>query len=607
MKGKGIIFVPCIVLFLSLFLSQNLTAEVNRVMHDTGCKIHDNRALQGDPQLDKAEFARKTKKLQIPFIANNGQVDKQVRFYAKTFGGTVFVTKDGEIVYALPNNSSDVETQCLASLMHSPNGMQNARCMIRDPRNMSNITNRLSCILHHESNIPYCTNCLLAGLAKHNGQDNQGVAMKETLIGGRVQEITGNEKAVTKVSYFKGNDPSQWKTNISAYDVVSLGEVYDGIELKLKAYGDNVEKLFCVKPGANPEQIKISLSGIQPSENPPPLSPSVRGTGGCPPLAGAGGGLGARGLWVNEHGQLVAETELGAVKFTKPVAYQEINGKRVDVSVEYRVESSEAEVSNPKSKIANRKLDYGLKVASYDKTKPLIIDPLLASTYLGGSNHDSGSSLALDTSGNVYVMGYTAGQSFPTTSGAYDTSYNGNPNNANQGSFVSKLNGGLTSLLASTFLGGSYYSAGDYGSSLTLDTSGNVYVTGSTYSSDFPTTSGAYDTSYNGNGDYGDVFVSKLNSDLSAGNGTGSGKGMIDGYVTLYYGQFIEFAKVTLTGKKGKKEKTTDNTGSFEFTGLDAGTYKITAKKKGYKTTGKTVKLKKGEEKKITITMKANK
>ncbi len=81
----------------------------------------------GDPKLDSAAFAQKTKKLQIPFLANNGQVDEQVKFYANTFGGTVFVTKDGEIVYSLPNNSSDVETQCLASSMHSPNGIHNAK------------------------------------------------------------------------------------------------------------------------------------------------------------------------------------------------------------------------------------------------------------------------------------------------------------------------------------------------------------------------------------------------------------------------------------------------------------------------------------------------
>ncbi|WP_164994947.1 SBBP repeat-containing protein [Candidatus Kuenenia stuttgartiensis] len=365
---------------------------------------------------------------------------------------------------------------------------------------MSNTTNRLSCILHHESNIPYCTNCLLACLAKHTGRDTQGVAIKETLVGGRVQEITGNEKAVTKVSYFKGTDKSQWKTNISAYDVVSLGEVYDGIELKLKAYGNNVEKLFCVKPDANPEQIQVKLSGVID-------------------------------LRVNDEGQFVAETELGAVKFTTPVAYQEINGKRVDVNVEYRVGSSEAENKSSKHKTCNSKLmssnpqsetlnlsptsigdpqlEYGFKVASYDKSHDLIIDPLLASTYLGGSGNEYGNSITLDTSGNVYVTGNTYSTDFPTTSGAYDTSYYGGDY---ADVFVSKLDSGLTSLLASTYLGGSGH---DYGNSIALDTSGNVYVTGYTWSTDFPTTSGAYDTSYYG-GDYADVFVSKLDSGLTS-------------------------------------------------------------------------------------------
>ena len=274
--GKwNMIFVMPPVLLPTVFLSTDLfSAQI-----DTGIQSlrssNPQSTIQnlsststGDPKLDSAAFAQKTKKLQIPFIANNGQVDKQVKYYANTFGGTVFVTKDGEIVYSLPGNSSDVETQCLASSMHSPNGIHNAKCKIQDPRNTSNITNRVSCILHHKSSIPYCTNCLLACLAKHTGQDIQGVAIKETLVGGRVQEITGNEKAVTKVNYFKGKDPEKWKTDVSTYDFVNLGEIYKGIELKLKAYGNNVEKLFCVKPDANPSQIKIRLSGIQPPESP---------------------------------------------------------------------------------------------------------------------------------------------------------------------------------------------------------------------------------------------------------------------------------------------------------------------------------------------------
>ena len=100
----------------------------------------------------------------------------------------------------------------------------------------------------------------------------KGVVLKETLIGAKVKEIKGENKSVTKVNYFRGNDQEKWKSNISTYDVVDLGEVYKGIELKLKAYGNNVEKLFYVKPGANTNQIKIGLSGIQP-----PVSPFFKG------------------------------------------------------------------------------------------------------------------------------------------------------------------------------------------------------------------------------------------------------------------------------------------------------------------------------------------
>jgi len=103
----------------------------------------------GEPKLDKAEFVQKTKKLQIPFIDNNGQVDKQVRFYANTFGGTVFVTKDGEIVYSLPNNSSDVETQYLASSMHSPKGIRGKVGMLHD-YHVSDIMHPASWIVDHD-------------------------------------------------------------------------------------------------------------------------------------------------------------------------------------------------------------------------------------------------------------------------------------------------------------------------------------------------------------------------------------------------------------------------------------------------------------------------
>jgi hypothetical protein len=153
----------------------------------------------------------------------------------------------------------------------------------------------------------------------------------------------------------------------------------------------------------------------------------------------------------------VAETELGPVKFTKPVAYQEINGKKQEVAVEYMITECEVQSiplyqegqgvcealnTNPLPDIHSCSLTYGFKVASYDKTKELVIDLLLASTYLGGASSDIGYIIAIDSCGDVFVTGGTRSTDFPTTSGAYDTSYN-----YVYDVFVSKLDSGLKSLL----------------------------------------------------------------------------------------------------------------------------------------------------------------
>ena len=174
-----------------------------------------------------------------------------------------------------------------------------------------------------------------------------GVALKEEFIGAKISGITGEGESVTKVSYFKGNDPSKWKSNISTYQLVNLGEIYEGIELKLKAHGNNVEKLLYVKPGADPEQINIRLSGIQPPES--TFVGGDVGRGGRRPSGDVSTGKGTRGLSVNEHGELEAETALGTVAFTRPIAYQEIDGKRVEVDVEYRLSNPKSPIQNPKS------------------------------------------------------------------------------------------------------------------------------------------------------------------------------------------------------------------------------------------------------------------
>ena len=124
---------------------------------------------------------------------------------------------------------------------------------------------------------------------------------------------------------------------------------------------------------------------------------------------------------------------------------------------------------------------------------------LIYSTYLGGSSWDYYVAITVDVKGNVYVTGCTESFDFPTTSGAYDTTPDENGD-----VFIVKLNSTGTDLIYSTFLGGTYL---DYGQDIAINGSGNVYIAGYTESSDFPTTPGAYDTTYNGNGD---VFITKI-------------------------------------------------------------------------------------------------
>ena len=127
---------------------------------------------------------------------------------------------------------------------------------------------------------------------------------------------------------------------------------------------------------------------------------------------------------------------------------------------------------------------------------------LIYSTYLGGSGYEYGNDIAVDGNRSAYVTGYTYSDSFPTSSGAYSRTFAGN-----EDAFISKLNPSGSSLDYSTYLGGWHI---DVGHSIAVDSGGNAYVTGYTYSNDFPTTSGTYNQTFGDQG-YQDAFVTKLN------------------------------------------------------------------------------------------------
>ena len=176
------------------------------------------------------------------------------------------------------------------------------------------------------------------------------------------------------------------------------------------------------------------------------------------------------------------------------MAYQEVNGARVPVAARYDMRGDGS---------------VGFAVGEYDAMLPLVIDPYLPtvalaySTHLGGTSDDFGQGIAVDASGNAYVVGSTLSPNFPVTIGAIQTTKGGIAD-----IFVTKVNATGTALVYSTYLSGT---GDDGGNGIAVDASGNAYVTGYTQSLDFPVTSGTFQATNGGGGRY-DAFVTKLNA-----------------------------------------------------------------------------------------------
>jgi uncharacterized protein (TIGR03437 family) len=199
-------------------------------------------------------------------------------------------------------------------------------------------------------------------------------------------------------------------------------------------------------------------------------------------------------LSVEGSGDLV----LGGMRLHRPVVYQQIDGRRQTIEGGFVIHGRHVR----------------FEIARYDRAKPLIIDPLLTlsySTYLGGNAADQGMGIAADSAGNAYVTGFTDSSNFPTKNpyqGALPSGGNCAPINCKD-AFVTKLNAAGNALVYSTYIGGSN---DDRGLGIAIDSAGNAYITGKTFSSNFPTTSGAYQPV----GCAGAAFVTKLNASGSA-------------------------------------------------------------------------------------------
>ncbi len=257
------------------------------------------------------------------------------------------------------------------------------------------------------------------------------------LIGANaLPQVEGVDPLPGKSNYLIGNDSSKWRTGIANFAKVRYREIYRGIDLVYYGNQQQLEYDFVVKPGADPKVIKLSFDG-------------------------------AEQLRIDRNGDLVLGTPGGEVRQSKPVIYQEVNGERRGVNGRYTIQDQ----------------TVGFKIANYDRSRPLVIDPVIVySTFLGGKGRETARGIAVDTAGNVYVTGETFSADFPVSG----TLQNGDPGQLGQASthaFVSKLNAAGTALVYSTYLGGA---GQDTTADIAVDAAGNAYIAGTTQSSDFP-------------------------------------------------------------------------------------------------------------------------
>lgn len=345
--------------------------------------------------------------LPLSFIPNRGQFDSGALCAAKTSHYTLWVTENGLIFDSLKAASGDAQGRAFLS----GGG---------------------------------------AALARQ-------VTRLRFLNSGKAQRMVVQGETAHRVNYFIGDDPAGWRTNIPTSKAVLLGDLYPQIDLKIYGSERQIEYDWIVRPGGDAADIMFDYASVLDTE-------------------------------LDGEGNLVVTTEFGRLMHRKPLAYQEINSRRMAVDVQFRNCGHHA---------------YRFAVGDYRRDYPLIIDPVVVvySSYLGGSSSDIAEAVTVDNQGCAYVTGYTNSADFPTV-GAYDSVLNSTE------IFVTKFNDAGDGLVYSTYLGGSSV---DYGYDIAVDANGSAYITGFVWSTDYPTVN-AFQAAASGQ----DAIVTKLSTNGSS-------------------------------------------------------------------------------------------
>ena len=396
--------------------------------------------------------------------------------------------------------------------------------------------------------------------------------------------IDGVGKLQGTVNYLIGRNSSDWKTGVPTYGAVTYTNVWPGIKLIYRGDAGRLKYDAYVSPGASLSRIRFTYAGVD-------------------------------GMSISKSGDLVVRTPVGSFTEGRPGIYQVVGGRKIWLKGGFTLDGN----------------TVGFRVSNYNRSLPLVIDPasdIAWSTFLGGSGWDEANAMAIDGSRCLYVAGLTQSSDFPATSGAYDVSYDGTADNAD--AFVAKLNATGTALLYATYIGGSDWdevrsiavdssgcaylagstkstdfpaSAGapyttqkggfdgfvaklsadgsallyatylggadwDEANAIAVDSAGCAYVAGYANSSDYPTTSGAYQTTSNSPGNP-DAFVTKINA---------AGSGLV--YSTYLGGSWNDCANsiaVDASGCAYVAGGTNSNQSMFPGFPVTLGAYKATA------------------------------
>lgn len=272
-------------------------------------------------------------------------------------------------------------------------------------------------------------------------------------------------------NYFRGNNPGTWRSRVNSYAVVRCTDVYDGVDLELYAAQRAAKYNFVVHAGADASRVALRYSGTE-------------------------------GVSVDHKGLLHVRTSVREVVEMKPYVYQ---GDR-EVTSRWRVKRDGD--------------DYvvWVEVGDYDHSRDLIIDPtLIFSTYTGSTADNWGTTATYDSYKNTYTAGLVFAIGYPVSLGAYDTDFNGG---VDIGIFKFDTSGGVR--LWATYLGGA---SSDMPHSMFVNSLDELLLFGTTGSTDFPITAGAYQSTHAGGSpiDYeaniihfdagSDIFVCRFNAD----------------------------------------------------------------------------------------------